>query len=106
MRHRPLCRSTNGPLPLPALRQRGAFNRRQRVVGVGRRVTFDAAADAMQIEVEGGELDVGCENLPDPPDKEDQRVFGRQTGAAPEIAAPQRMHVFLQEGEIELQDMI
>jgi len=31
-------------------------------------VAFDAAADAMQIEVEGGEVDVGSEDFAGPPD--------------------------------------
>jgi hypothetical protein len=91
---------------------RSTVDRRQRWVAVGARVAFDAAADAVQIEVEDGELDVGLEDLADPPWIEDGRVFARQAGAAfpaqfaPEIAALQRMHVLLQEGEVELQDVV
>src|SRR5271166_7018709 len=91
---------------------RSTVDRRQRGVGIGPRVAFDAAADAVQIEVEGGELDVGLEDFADPPDIEHKRVFARQAGAAlaaqfaAEIAALQRMHVLLQEGKIELRDMV
>src|ERR1700756_5582986 len=92
--------------------RRVAVEGRQCRVGVWMRVALDAAADAVQIEIKGGELDLGLEDFADPPDIEDERVFARQTGAAlapqfaPEIAALQRMHIFLQEGEIELQDMV
>jgi hypothetical protein len=51
---------------LPALQQRGAFNRCERRVAVGVRVAFDPAPDAVQIEVEGGELDVGLDDFADP----------------------------------------
>jgi len=66
----------------------------------------------MQKEVEGGELDVGLDDFADPPDIEDEWIFARQAGAsfapqfAPEIAGLQRMHPFLQEREVELQDMV
>ena len=91
---------------------RSAVDRRQRGVGIGPRIAFDAAADAVQMEVEGGELNVGLEDLADPPWIEDGRVFARQASAAlaaqfaAEIAALQRMHVLLQKGEIELQDVV
>ena len=86
--------------------------RRERGVSIGPRVALDAAADAVQIEVEGSEFEVGCEDFADPSDIEDERGFARQAGAAlaaqftSEIAALQRMYVLLQEGEIELQDMV
>src|SRR6516225_837900 len=89
-----------------------AVDRRERRVSIGAQVAFDAAADAVQIEVEAGELDVGCENLADPTRVKDQRVFARQARAAlaaqfaPEIAALQWMHIFLQKGEVELQDVV
>jgi hypothetical protein len=64
----PLCRGAKGPFPLPALRQRGAIDRRQCRIGVGPGVAFDPSPDAVQIKVEGGELDVGCTDFADPPD--------------------------------------
>jgi hypothetical protein len=56
-------------------------------VDEGARVAFDAAADAVQIE--GGELELGCKDFADAPDREDQRVFARQAGAmlAAQLAA-------------------
>ena len=63
-------------------------------------------------EVEGGEPDVGSEDFADPPWIEDGRVLARRAGPslapqfAPEVTALQRMHVLLQEGKIELQDMV
>src|SRR6266566_2667081 len=71
----PLCRSTNGQFPLPALRKRRAFDRRERSVGVGARISFDAAADAVQVEVEGGELEVGREDFTDPSRIKSEQVF-------------------------------
>ena len=55
---------------------------------------------------------MGFQHLPDPPRIKDERVLARQAGAAlaaqlaAEISALQRMHVFLNEGEVELQDMV
>jgi hypothetical protein len=91
---------------------RSLVDRRQSWVAVGARVAFDAAADAVQVEVEDGELNVGLEDLADPPWIEDGRFFARQARAAlaaqfaAEIAALQRMHVLLQKGEIELEYVI
>jgi hypothetical protein len=45
-------------------------------------VAFDPAADAVRIKVEGGELDVGCEDFPEPPDIKRKRGLARQAGAA------------------------
>src|SRR6516162_2435444 len=106
-------RRRRGQNLLLAVRRYGlALDWRQCRVGVGARVAFDAAADAVQVEVKGGKLRMGRDDLADPPRIEYQRVFARQAGAAlapqfaPKIAALQRMHVLLQEGEIELQDVI
>jgi len=91
---------------------RSLVDRRQSWVAVGARVALGAAADAVQIEVEGGELRMGRDDLADSTRVEDQRGLAWQTGAAlpaqfaPEIAALQRMHVFLQEGKVKLQDMV
>jgi len=66
----------------------------------------------VQINVEGDELCMGRDDLADPTRVEDERGFAQQTGAAlapqfaPEIAALQRMHILLQKGEIELQDVV
>ena len=89
-----------------------AVDWRQSGVGVGTGIALDAAADAVQVEVKGGELDVGCENFAEPPRIKNNGVRARQTRSAlaaqfaTEIPALQRMHVLLQEGEIELQDVV
>jgi hypothetical protein len=55
----------------------------------------------MPKEIEGGQLDMGCEDFANPPDIEDRRVFARRAGPtlaaqfASEIAALQWMHVLL-----------
>ena len=43
-------------VPVAAIRQRGAFNRRQCGVAVRPGVALDAAPGAVQLEVEGGSL--------------------------------------------------
>ena len=47
----------------------------QCAVDVGAGIAFDAAADAVQLEVEGGELGVGFDDFTDTPDVEDEGVF-------------------------------
>jgi hypothetical protein len=44
-----------------------ALDRGERSIGVGARVAFDAAADAVQIDVERREPEVGCEDFAAPP---------------------------------------
>src|SRR6266566_5824097 len=63
-------------------RQEIAVVRRECGVDVGARVAFDTAADAVQIEVEGGELDVRFDDFADTPDIEDERILAGQAGAA------------------------
>jgi hypothetical protein len=45
-------------------------------------IAFDAEADAVQVEVKGGELGVGFDDFPDPPRVEDERIFSCEAGAA------------------------
>ena len=91
---------------------RGVGQRGERGVGVGARVALDSAADLVQVEVEAGESSVGGDDFADPARVEDDRVFARHSGPAvaadlaAKITALQRMHVFLNEGEVELQDMV
>src|SRR5262249_33267733 len=104
-----------GCLPVGARSEEGRrFTLRwaQRDIDIGGLVSFDAAADAVQIKVEGGGLGVGLDDFADPARVKQQRVFARQDAAAlpaqfaAEIAALQRMHLFLNEGEVELQDVV
>ena len=54
------------------------FGRHEGGIGIGARVAFDAAADAVQEKVKGGELCVGFDDFPNPPRIEDEGVFARQ----------------------------
>jgi hypothetical protein len=60
---------------------RSIVDRPQRRVAVGIRVAPDAAADAVQIKVEGGELDVVFDVVDDPPDI--KREWGDRRNVAP-----------------------
>ena len=72
------------------------------------RVAFDAAANAVQVDVEGGELNVGLDDFADAPRIEEKRVFARlaATALAPQFAANitalEGVNSFLNECEIEL----
>jgi hypothetical protein len=55
-------------------------DRRERSVRIGVGIALDPPTDAVQVEVEGGELGVGREGFADPPDIKNQRGFARQAG--------------------------
>lgn len=75
-------------------------------------VALDTAADAVQVEVEDGELGVSLDDFVDPARVKQQRVFAGQRAAAlpaqfaAEIAALQWVDPFLNKREVKLQDVV